>query len=336
MSKVGPIWIVAEHNNDEIEEVSLEVLSKGRKLADELSEETSVVIFDGNSEKIATQLASYGADKLVLIRSSCFPGCSIEFYEDCLFRFFEERKANIILFGGTFFGNDVASRFALRMKTALVSDCIDLSLNEQGLLLQTKLTHGGKISSTIVCAFSKPQISTVRPGVFRKKKLDFNQRIKVIVINPQQTHRDTRVKVKGIVKADPDKIGLDEAEIIVAGGRGMGTKTNFELIKHLAMSLGGVVGASLGAIDEGFAPRKNLIGQTGMTVAPKLYVACGISGSIYHVLGMKDSDAIIAINKDRFAPILKYCDMAILGDVVEILPAIIEEVDKLSRRENIE
>jgi electron transfer flavoprotein alpha subunit len=177
---------------------------------------------------------------------------------------------------------------------------------------------------------------TVSPGIFEKKRSNFNRKGNVITVAPQFRQMETRLRVKGIVKADPEKIGLDEAEIIVSGGRGMGTAENFELIKGLAKSLGGVAGASLGAVDEELAPRKNLVGQTGMTVTPKLYVACGISGSIYHVLGMKDSDAIIAINKDCFAPIFKCADMGIVGDVLEILPAIIERLSKVSERENLE
>jgi electron transfer flavoprotein alpha subunit len=173
-------------------------------------------------------------------------------------------------------------------------------------------------------------MATVSPGVFEKKRPNFSRKGKVITVTPQLGQIETRLKIKGIVKADPEKIGLDEAEIIISGGRGMGTADNFKLIKDLAMSLGGVMGASLGAVDDELAPRKNLIGQTGTTVSPKLYVACGISGSIYHVLGMKDSDAIIAINKDRSASIFKYSDMGIVGDVLEILPAIIDELAKLS------
>ncbi|MCK4785805.1 MAG: electron transfer flavoprotein subunit alpha/FixB family protein [Desulfobacteraceae bacterium] len=335
-SSAEGIWIFVEQNSGEIADVSLEVLSKGRELADELGEQTDAAIFGDENAETAKILVGYGADNVHFINSPLLTEYCVELHEEVLFQLFHNKKPKIVLFGASLKGNDLACRLAARLNAGLVSDCIDLSLNEGGLLLQTKLTHGGRVASTIICPSARPQMATVCPGVFEKKKPDFNRSGKIISVNPQLSQVEPRLKVKGIVKADPEKIGLDEAEIIVSGGRGMGTVQNFELIKGLARSLGGVVGASLGAVDEELAPRKNLVGQTGMTVAPKLYVACGISGSIYHVLGMKDSDAIIAINKDRSAPIFKYSDMGIVGDTLEILPAIIEKVDELSERENVE
>jgi len=335
-SSAEGIWILIEQSNKEIADVSLEVLSKGRQLADELEEQADVALFGDENAETAKMMFGHGADTVYFINSPLLEEYHVELYEEALFQLFHNEKPKIVLFGSSVWGNDLASRLAAHLNTGLISDCVDLSLNEEGLLLQTKLTHGGKVASTLICPFARPQMATVIPGVLEKKKPDFNRNGKVISVNPQFRHVETRLKAKGIVKADPEKIGLDEAEIIVSGGRGMGTAENFELIKGLAKTLGGVMGASLGAVDEELAPRKNLVGQTGMTVSPKLYVACGISGSIYHVLGMKDSDAIIAINKDRSAPIFKYSDMGIAGDAMEILPAIIQKVDELSERENVE
>jgi electron transfer flavoprotein alpha subunit len=329
------IWIFVEQNEGEIEDFSLEALSKGREFADDLREDTSVFLFGDEDAVIGKFLFGCGADNVYFLSSPLLKEYCVELYEEALLQLFQDKKPKIVLFGASIRGNDLASRVSARLKTGLVSDCIDLSLNEEGLLLHTKLTHGGRIASTLICPSAMPQMTTVNPGVFEKKKPDFNRNGKVISVNPQLDKVKVRLKVEGIVKADPDKIGLDEAEIIISGGRGIGTAENFEFIKALARSLGGVTGASLGAVDEEIAPRKNLVGQTGMTVAPKLYVACGISGSIYHVLGMKDSNTIIAINKDRSAPIFKYSDMGIVGDTLEILPAIIEKVDKLSEREKI-
>jgi len=335
-SSTERIWIFVEQNNGETEDVSLEALSKGRDLADGLGEQANVALFGNENVETARMLFGYGADNVYFIHSPLLAEYRVELYEEALFQLFQDEKPKIVLFGASIRGNDLACRLAAHLNTGLVSDCIDLSLNEEGLLLHTKLTYGGKVASTMICPFSKPQMTTVSPGVFEKKKPNFNRKGTLTTVNPQLRHVEPRLKPKGIVKADPEKIGLDEAEIIVSGGRGLGTEENYELIKDLARGLGGVAGASLGAVDEGLAPRKNLVGQTGMTVNPKLYVACGISGSIYHVLGMKDSDAIIAINKDRSALIFKYADMGIVGDVLEILPAIIERVGKLSERENVE
>jgi len=332
-SSAEGIWILIEQSNKEIADVSLEVLSKGRQLADELEEQADVALFGDENAETAKMMFGHGADTVYFINSPLLEEYHVELYEEALFQLFHNEKPKIVLFGASLKGNDLACRLAARLNAGFVSDCIDLSLNEEGLLLQTKLTHGGKVASTLICPFARPQMATVCTGILEKKKPHFNRNGKVKSFNPQFRHVETRLKAKGIVKADPEKIGLDEAEIIVSGGRGMGTAENFELIKGLARSLGGVMGASLGAVDEELAPRKNLVGQTGMTVSPKLYVACGISGSIYHVLGMKDSDAIIAINKDRSAPIFKYSDMGIVGDAMEILPAIIQKVDELSERE---
>ena len=333
MSQARAIWVFAEQCKEEIVDVSLEVLSKGREFADELSGEVNVVVIGENNERIVTLLSSYGADKVFFIDCSFLSGCSVEIYEDCLFRFFEEKPPGIILFGSTLFGNDLASRLMARMKTGLVSDCIDLSLSESGLLIQTKLTHGGKISNKIICSLSSPQIATVRPGAFAKKNSDPKPKIEVLTVNPQVAQRETRLKVKGTAKADPEKIGLDEAEVIVSAGRGIGSVENYKLIKELARSLNGAVGASLGAVDIGLVPGKNFIGQTGITVTPKLYVACGISGSIYHVLGMKDSNAIVAINKDRSAPIFKYSDIGLIGDAMDIVPALVKRLNEISEKE---
>jgi electron transfer flavoprotein alpha subunit len=183
------------------------------------------------------------------------------------------------------------------------------------------------VAGSFVCPSSGLQMATLIDGAFEKTKPDFGRNTETLLFNPQLNKDAMRLKRIGLIKADPEKIGLDEAEIIVSGGRGMGCTVNFEKLKTLSKRLGGAVGASLGAVDDGLAERKNLVGQTGMTVTPKLYLACGISGSIYHVLGMKDAKAIVAVNKDRHADIFKYSDMGIVGDAVEIIDAITNRLD---------
>jgi electron transfer flavoprotein alpha subunit len=326
MCSTRDLWVFAEQREGEIAEVSLEVLTLGRGLADERKEAVIAVTFGANDENTVGILASYGADKVYLITAPLvLEGC-IEPYEESLSQLIKEKTPKTVLFGATLMGNDLASRVASRVKTGLVSDCIHLSLNDSGLLMQTKLTHGGKIASTMICPRSRPEMVTVRPGLLEKRKLAPDRTAEVISINPKVPERQARLIIEGVVKADPEKIGLDEAEIIVAGGRGMGNADGFELLRGLAQSLGGIVGASLGAIDEELMPRKSLVGQTGTTVTPKLYIACGISGSIYHILGMKDSEMVVAINKDRSAPIFRYSDMGLLGDAKEIIPAIINRI----------
>jgi len=322
MDMAHTVMVFVEWSRAEAADVSLELLSKGRGLASELKGELQAVMIGDNHQKAETILAGFGADRV------CFPEHPLllsehaELYAEALAQLFNEKRPGIVLFGATISGNDLACRVASRLKIGLVTDCIDLSVNEQGLLLQTKLTHGGRISSTFIRPDTTPQMATVRPGVFEKKRPNLKKETKVEVFNPKLEEGLRRLRMKGRIKADPEAIVLDEAEIIVSGGRGMGSRENFELVRELAWNLGGVAGASLGAVDDELAPRKCLVGQTGTTVSPNLYVACGISGSIYHVLGMKDSKAIVAVNKNPNADIFKYSDMGLVGDAVEIMRAI--------------
>jgi electron transfer flavoprotein alpha subunit len=253
-----------------------------------------------------------------------------EFYVEALSRLFMDGNPEIVLCSATLTGRDLAPRLAARLRTGLISDCINLALDQEGLLLGSKLTYGGRISSTIVCPGSRPQMATIKPGITTAARPDSARKPEVTLIAPELGQVELRTSVKRVVRADPEKIGIDEADIIVAGGRGVGGQKNLQLLEEIARYLGGVVAGSLGAIDEGWLPRRKLVGQTGTTVAPKLYIACGISGSVYHVLGMKDSDFVIAINKDPDAPIFKVADMSIIGDVGEVTSAIIERLRELA------
>jgi electron transfer flavoprotein alpha subunit len=330
MSEERDVWILAVQREGGLEDVSLELISEGRRLADERMGEVQVVVIGNSQEKSIETLASYGADKVYFLNNALSADSSQEFYIDALSKFFEESKPEILLCGASSTGRDLAPRLAARLKTGLVSECVSLALNEEGLLLQTKLTHGSKISSTIICPNFKPQMATVRPGIMAMKKAASYRKAKVMPVYCQIDQKEPQIRiVKACMKADPEKISIDEADVIVAGGRGMGNAENFQLLRELAKCLGGVVAGSLPVIDEGWLPRKQQVGQTGMTVSPNLYIACGISGSQYHTLGMKDSKIIIAINKDRNAPIFKVADMGIVGDVLEVVPAIVNKVHEL-------
>jgi electron transfer flavoprotein alpha subunit len=321
MDPTKTVMVFVEWSKGEVADVSLELLGKGRALASELKAELSAVMLGDNHQQAAALVAGCGADKICFLEHPLLATQHEELYAASLSQLCDEKKPAILLFGASIPGNDLACRLASRLKIGLVTDCIDLSLNEQGSLLQTRLTHGGRIASTFVCADTTPQIATVCPGVFEKKRPSLPKEAVVELFNPKLEAGSMRLRIEGRMRADPEAITLDEAEIIVSGGRGMGSRENFELVKELARNLGGVAGASLGAVDEELAPRKCLIGQTGMTVSPNLYIACGISGSIYHVLGMKDSKAIVAVNKDPNADIFKYSDMGLVGDAVEIMRA---------------
>ena len=322
MDLVPSVMVFAERSRGEIRDVSLELLSKGRELASQLEGELQAVVMGNNNQKAVTLLNGYGAERIFFVEHSLLADEHAEYYAAALAQFIPKQRPGIVLLGATISGNDLAGRIAATLNTGLVMDCVDLSLNDEGLLWQTRLIHGGRIAGTFICPRNTPQIATVVPGVFDKKKAKRNKEAAVDVFQPELEKNKARLRVTDRLKADPESISLDEAEIIVSGGRGMGTPENFELVRELAGKLGGVTGASLGAVDEELAPRKCLVGQTGTTVAPDLYVACGISGSIYHVLGMKDSKAIVAINKDPGADIFKYSDMGLVGDALAVLKAI--------------
>jgi len=328
------VWILAEQSEGKLKESSFEVLSCGRQLADGLGGQVSAVAFGSNSQELAETLASYGADKVYLLDSPLLLEYRAELYVEALSRLFEAENPEVVLCGATLMGRDLAPRLAARLQTGLISECVGLVPNQEGLLLATRLTHGGRISSTIVCPDAKPQMATIKPGVMKVGRPDTARNPEVTVITPELSQSELRTSVQGVVRADPDKISLDEADIIVAGGKGVDSQGNFELLEEIARHLGGVVAGSLGAIDEGWLPRRKLVGQTGTTVAPKLYIACGISGSIYHVLGMRDSEFVIAINKDPNAPIFKVADMGIIGDVVEVTSAIIDRLGGLARNKD--
>ncbi len=334
ISSAKDIWILAEQSGGELEDITLELVSGARQLADEFKEEVHALVTGGSDEELAGTLAGYGADRVYFLNSPLLSGYSAEtaeFYVESLSELSEEQKPRKILCADNLSSMDLACRLAARLKTGVVTGCVGLSISEEGLILQSKLTHGGKISSTLICPDATPEIATVKPGIMEKKMLGEGRRAEIVLIKPELEHAQFGVKTLGFVKADPDSIGLDEVDVIVAGGRGMDSIQNFVLLENLAKHLGGVVAGSLGAVDNGWLPRKKLVGQTGVSVAPKLYIACGISGSIYHVLGMKDSKVIVAINKDRHAPIFKNADFGIVGDVMEVIPSMIGQLQELAQ-----
>ncbi len=330
MSESKSVCVLAEQKEGQIEAASLETLSCGRQLADDLGGRVVAVVAGSDSRELAGVLASYGADEVFLLDSPQLLEYNAELCVEALCGLIKDENPDVFLCGATLTGRDIAPRVAARLGTGLVSECISLAINQEGRLSGTKLTHGGMVSSTILCPASGPQMATVKPGIMTIARQDTARKVEIKIITPELGRSESRIRLKGVVKADPDKISLDEADVIVAGGKGVASRENFQLLEEMAGQLGGIVAGSLGAIDEGWLPRKKLVGQTGTTVAPKLYIACGISGSVYHVLGMKDSGFVIAINKDRNAPIFKVADMSIIGDATEIISAIIEQLRGLA------
>ena len=334
MSSAKGVWVYVEQREGQLEDINLQLVSGGRRLADKLGEKLSAVAVGSNTEELTGTLASYGTDRVCFLDNPLLLQYSPELYLEALSELFENENPSIVLCAASLIGRDIAPRLAARLKTGLVLDCIGLALNEEGLLLQTKLTHGGKVSSTVVCPASRPQIATVRADALEKGKSDTVRKPEVTVIKPKLNKKGSHIRVKDFIKGDLENIGIDEADVIVAGGRGVGNAENFGLLRKLAQSLGGVVAGSLVAVDEGWLPRERLVGQTGTIVSPKLYIACGISGASHHTLGMKDSATVIAINADPHAPIFKLSDVSIVGDILAVVPAITSKLKAIAKTNN--
>jgi electron transfer flavoprotein alpha subunit len=237
----------------------------------------------------------------------------------------------VVLFGATINGRDLAPRIAARLRIGLTADCTGLEIDEEGRLVQTRPAFGGNIMASILSR-TRPQMATVRPNVMKMGEPDWTREAEIDQIKVTIDPKAIRAKVVDIVKEVADRaVNIEEADIIVSGGRGLGSPENFKLMRELAEALGGAVGASRPIVDSGWLPHHQQVGQTGKTVSPKLYVAVGISGAIQHLIGMQTSDIIIAINKDPEAPIFKVATLGVVGDLFKIVPALIEELRKVKK-----
>ncbi len=319
------VWIFAEQRSGKVASVSYELLGIGRKLADDLKTELSSVLF-GAPESEAQELIKWGADKVYKSSSPIFEKFNDEPYSQLLTSLIREHKPEIVLAGATPIGRSFIPRVAARLRTGLTADCTALEIDkETGNLLQIRPAFGGNIMATILCPNNRPQMSTVRPRVMKRGQYD-EDRVGEI-INVKAEGITSRTKVLETIKEVSDiAVNLQEADIIVSGGRGLGDPKGFKLIKELAEILGGAVGSSRAAVDAGWIPYRQQVGQTGKTVCPKIYFACGISGAVQHLVGMQSSDIIIAINKNPEAPIFNVASYGIVGDLYEIVPLLIKKI----------
>lgn len=323
------VWVYIEHADGQARNVGFELLSEGRKLADSMGQKLAGVIVGDRVEQLVKDVFANGADKVYLVEGKEFAKYTTDAYTAVFTDLITAYKPSVILMGATINGRDLGPRVACRVGTGLTADCTDLGIDEQtGLVAWTRPAFGGNIMATILCPEHRPQMGTVRPNVFKRPQPDFGQTGEVIRVSSTVKPEAIRTKVIEAVQVCIGSCNLEESEIIVSGGRGMGKPENFSLIEELAAVLGGAVGASRAVIDAGWKPHPHQVGQTGKTVGPKVYIACGISGAIQHVAGMSSSDTIIAINKDADAPIFKVADYGIVGDVMEVLPALTEEFKK--------
>jgi electron transfer flavoprotein alpha subunit len=331
ISEYKGVWVFAEQKHGVVSQVAFELLGEGRKLADTLSVPLSAVLIGNNVPKQAKKLIAYGADNVYYVEHQSVENYNDEAYTDIFVQLIEEYKPEIVLIGATTYGRSLAPRVASRLNTGLTADCTGLEIDpEERLLLQTRPAFGGNLMATIICPNHRPQMSTVRPKVMKPLEPDYSRTGEIIqpgVIIPE----NLKVKVLDVVQTVCETVSLSEADIIVSGGRGLGEAKNYALVEELARVLGGAAGASRAIVDAGWVDYSHQVGQTGKTVGPKVYFACGISGAVQHLAGMSSSDIIIAINKNPDAPIFKIATYGIIGDVREILPELIKQFkDKLN------
>lgn len=320
------IWVFVEQRDAGIKSVSFELLAKGREMADTLKTELSAVCF-GHAVQAVEQLIAYGADKVYLVDSPELASNSEDLFTWQLTSLIRRYKPGVVLAGATALGRSFIPRVAALVGTGLTADCTGLSIDlEKRQLLQTRPTFGGNIMATIVCPSSRPQMATVRPRVF-KKGIPAGRKGRILKLDYAEK-LSPRTRVLDFMADLTEKIKLDEADIIVAGGRGLGQAENFKLIAELAKALGAATGSSRPPVDDGWIPYSHQVGQTGKTVCPKLYIACGISGSVQHMAGMQTAETIVAINSDPSAPIFEIATYGIVGDLFKVVPQLIKELGK--------
>lgn len=330
LSSYKGVWVFAEQREGKLLNVAVELLGEGRKIADKLGTKLTAVLLGNEVNDIAEKLIKYGADEVLYANSKLLEVYTTDGYTKVISDLIKERKPEIILIGATNIGRDLGPRLSARIHTGLTADCTRLEIDEEdNKLLMTRPAFGGNLMATIVCPNHRPQMSTVRPGVMERAKYDENREGNIELVDVRLSKEDIKATVEDVIKSGKAEVPLEEASIIVSGGRGLGSKEGFELIEKLAKKLGGVVGASRATVDSGWIEHSHQVGQTGKTVRPKLYIACGISGAIQHLAGMQDAECIIAINKNPDAPIFTIADYGIVGDVNDIIPAMLEALDNV-------
>ncbi len=324
------VWVFCEQKKGVVQTISFELLGEGKKLAAKLGVKLCAVALGSGIDGLAATLSERGADKVYLVDHPALKDYQDDPYTEVLVKLVEEYKPEIILCGATTIGRSLGSRVAIKVNSGLTADCTGLDIDEkERQLLQTRPAFGGNIMATIVTPNHRPQMATVRHKVMKEAGIYKDNKAEVVKKTyPEETFK-SRTRLIEMVEEIGETVNLSEADIIVAGGRGMGSKEGFALVGELAKVLGGAVGATRSAVDAEWIPYSHQVGQTGKTVCPKLYIACGISGQIQHLIGMQSSKVIVAINKDPDAQIFKAATYGIVGDVAEILPALTREFKRV-------
>jgi len=352
LSAYKHIWVFAEQRKGKFMNVAMELIGEGGRLAAQISNDTKVyaVLIGDGIENLAKDCYEYGADGVYLIEDPLLKNYTTDGYTKVMTDAIRQYKPEIVIFGATHIGRDFAPRVAARLNTGLTADCTRLDVRVKAYidyadkyttldtstldpkdkntrLLQTRPAFGGNLMATIICPRTRPQMATVRPGVMQKKDRAEGAQGDLVKVKAEIAKSDIKIELVDIVKSAKEIVSLTDAEIICSGGRGLGDPSGFNLIREFASKVGGVVGSSRAAVDAGWIDHSHQVGQTGTTVKPKIYFACGISGAIQHLAGMQTSDTIVAINKDPDAPIFEVADYGIVGDLYKVIPEIIAEWD---------
>ncbi|XFA99018.1 electron transfer flavoprotein subunit alpha/FixB family protein [Candidatus Izemoplasma sp. B36] len=332
MENYKDVLVYIEQRHGEIQTVSLELLGIGKTLAEKLNVNVNACIVGNNIKNLAKELAYYGANKVYIVENEILENYVNEPYTKALATVINDVKPEIVLVGATSIGRDLAPRVSSRVHTGLTADCTNLDIDpETNNLLMTRPAFGGNLMATIICPNHRPQMSTVRPGVMVQSRRDETLTSEMIDYHINFTDKDMNVQVLERVKEKAKKIRIEDANVLVSAGRGIGSKENMKSLYQLSDMIKGEVSGTRAVVDNGWLDKERQVGQTGKTVRPDLYIAAGISGAIQHVSGMEDSNLIIAINKNPSAPIFEVADVGIVGDATKIIPEVIKELKQISK-----
>ncbi len=332
------VFVYAQQVDNKLSNIAYELVGKGKALAADLGEKVTAVVIGYQIADLADKLAEYGADKVILVDDPELKEYRTEPYTHAMAEVINHFKPEIFLIGATAIGRDLGPRVCARIHTGLTADCTKLDIGDFPLnpvpgqeqlhnqLLMTRPAFGGNTIATIACPHFRPQMATVRPGVMQKNPKEPGRKCEVENFNPGFVPDDLYVEILDVVKKVSDTVDIQDAKILVSGGRGMGGPENFKILDELAAAIGGTVSCSRAVVDAGWKPKDLQVGQTGKTVRPKLYFAIGISGAIQHLAGMEESDLIIAINKDESAPIFDVADFGLVGDLNKIVPILTQKI----------
>lgn len=331
LAKYQGVWVFVEQHRGQAAKVSWELLGTGRRLANRLNVKLSAIVLGSQVANLCGEAFAYGADQVILLDAPVYAHYRTQPYSEAICHLVEKHLPEIILMGATGQGRDLAGAVATVVKTGLTADCTGLDIDDKGNLAQTRPAFGGNIMATIMCDRFRPQMATVRPHVMPMPAYQEGRKGQVVKEGFAPDEAAILVKVLDVFsdKGGKDEVDIAGAEFIVSGGRGLMNKENFSLLHELASELGGVVGASRSAVDAGWMPHSRQVGQTGKTVRPKIYIACGISGAIQHLVGMQDSDVVIAINRDPEAPIFQIATYGIVGDLFQVVPELTRKIRAL-------